>query len=368
MPEAVAGPPSPGPRPAAHDATSRALASNYEPRTTNHAFLVCGIPGTALDADERRLLGEVRPGGVILFARNVGGREELAELVREVRALPFAPYVSIDMEGGRVNRLARLLGPLPSPAAAAAAGADAVEALGAAIGAACAHFGIGVDFAPAVDIGRPEGWVRTEGRCFACHVDGVVAAGSAFLGGLERYGVAGCLKHYPGLGSGAVDSHKDLPLLDDGAAVDERAFLELMRPGRAVMVAHAVAPSLGEPALPASLSAAVIGRLRGGACGPVLSDDLEMGALAAFGSFAERAGACLLAGCDQAVVSNTMSARLGVVEWVLRWSARDPVLAARLRAARRRTVGWGCGELADVEWGEVERLAERARTLAGVTT
>ena len=368
VPEAVAGPPSPGPRPTAHDATSRARVSNHEPRTTNHAFLVCGIPGTSLADDERRLLGEVRPGGVILFARNVGSREELAELVREVRALPCAPYVSIDMEGGRVNRRARGGGPPPSPAAAATAGADAVEALGAAIGAACAHFGIGVDFAPAVDLGRPDGWVRTEGRCFACDVDGVVAAATAFLAGLERFGVAGCLKHYPGLGSGAVDSHKDLPLLDDGAAGDERAFLALLRPGRGVMVAHAVAPSLGEPVLPASLSATVIGRLRGSACSPVLSDDLEMGALAAFGSFAERAAACLAAGCDQATVSNTMSARLEVVEQVLRWSARDPVLAARLRSAQRRTVGWGRGELADVEWGEVERLAERARALAGVAS
>ena len=191
---------------------------------------------------------------------------------------------------------------------------------------------------------------------------------TAFLAGLERFGVAGCLKHYPGLGSGAVDSHKDLPLLDDGAAGDERAFLALARPERGVMVAHAVAPSLGEPVLPASLSATVIGRLRGSACGPVLSDDLEMGALAAFGSFAERAAACLAAGCDQATVSNTMSARLEVVEQVLRWSAREPVLVARLRSAQRRTAGWGRGELADVEWGEVERLAERARALSGVVS
>jgi beta-N-acetylhexosaminidase len=326
---------------------------------------VCGVPGTALDDGERRLLGELRPGGVILFARNVGPREELAALVAELRALPWTPYVAIDMEGGRVNRLARLVGPLPSPAAAAAAGLPAVEALGQAIGAVCAHFGIGVDFAPAVDVGRPDGWVRSEGRCFACDVDGVVAAASAFLAGLERFGVAGCLKHYPGLGSGTVDSHKDLPLLDDGAAEDERAFLALLRPGRGVMVAHAVAPSLGEAVLPASLSRTVVGRLRGRRCGPVLSDDLEMGALAAFGSFAERAAACLRAGCDQATVSNTMSARAEVCERVERWAARDPVLAARLRAAAAHLAGWGRGELAAVAWDEVERLAERARALAG---
>ena len=354
--------------PVSKAAGARHARSDHGPRPAAHAFLLCGIPGTVLDDGERHLLAELRPGGIVLFARNVESREQLADLVREVRGLPFAPYVSIDMEGGRVNRLARLLGPLPSPAAAAAAGLEAVEALGDAIGAACAHFSIGVDFAPVVDVSRPEGWLTSEGRCFACDVEGVVAAATAFLSGLERYGVAGCLKHYPGLGSGAVDSHKNLPLLDDGAAEDERAFLALAARPTAVMVAHAVALAAGEPVLPASLSARVIGRLRGSGAGPVLSDDLEMGALAAFGGLPERAAAALQAGCDQATVSNTMEARLGVVEWVLRWSAADPSFAGRLRAAARRGAGWGRGELAEVAWPEVERRAQRARDLAGVRT
>jgi len=302
----------------------------------------------------------------VLFARNVGDRLRLAALVREVRSLPWSPYVAIDMEGGRVNRLAALVGPLPSPAAAAAAGPAAAAALGDAVGAACAHFGIGVDFAPAVDVGRPAGWLLGEGRCLACDVEGVIAAAGAFLAGLERHGVAGCLKHYPGLGSGTVDSHRDLPVLADDAVVDERAFRALARPGRGVMVAHAVAPALGEAVLPASLSARVIARLRGSGAGPVVSDDLEMGALATFGGLPERAAAALAAGCDQATVSNTMAARAGVVEWVERWAAGDPAFAARLREAAGRVAGWGVGELPPVEWSEVERLADRARSLAGV--
>jgi beta-N-acetylhexosaminidase len=332
----------------------------------DNRFLLCGLPGTALDDDERRLLAELRPGGIILFARNVESRAQLVELVRDLRGLPSRPYVSVDMEGGRVNRLVRLLGPLPSAAAAAAAGTEAADALGQAIGAACAHFGIGVDFAPVVDVGRAEGWLGGESRCLACDVAGVVAAAGAFLAGLERYGVAGCLKHYPGLGSGTVDSHRDLPLLDDEVVAEERAFALLARPHRAVMVAHAVAPRLGECVLPASLSAMVIGRLHGWAAGPVISDDLEMGALAAFGSLPERAAAALLAGCDQATVSNTMAARLAVVEEVARWSASDPSVAARLRASERRCAGWGRGELPDVAWPDVERLAERVRVMTGV--
>ncbi len=340
--------------------------SNHDPRTTNHAFLLCGIPGPALDDDERRLLAELRPGGIILFARNVEGDTQLLDLIGELRALPSRPYVSIDMEGGRVNRLQRLIGPLPSAATAAAAGCAAVEALGEAIGAVCAHLGIGVDLAPVVDVGRTAGYLGGEDRCLASSVAGVVAAARAFMSGLERFGVAVCLKHYPGLGGAAVDSHRDLPLLDDAVVDEERVFPELVQAGRAVMVAHAVAPAFGEAVRPASLSARVIGRLRALATGPVISDDLEMGALAAFGTLPERAAAALLAGCDQVAVCNDMAARLATVEATARWAASDPIVAARLRASARRCAGWGRGALRETPWAVVERLAERARRMAGV--
>ncbi len=103
-------------------------------------------------------------------------------------------------------------GPLPPSAEAARAGTAAVRALGAAAGAACAHFGIGVDFAPVVDVARPEGWLGSEERCLGGTPAEVQGAAAAYLQGLESFGVSGCLKHYPGLGSGAVDSHRELPL------------------------------------------------------------------------------------------------------------------------------------------------------------
>jgi beta-N-acetylhexosaminidase len=218
-------------------------------------WLVCGVAGIELDADERRLLAEVRPAGVVLFARNVDDPAQLASLVRELRRLPSAPYVAIDLEGGRVNRLERLIGPLPASAAAARAGPRAVHALARAAASACAHFGIGVDFAPVVDVARRGGFLVGEARCFGASRLKVDRAAATFLAGLEAYGVAGCLKHYPGLGSGEVDSHRDLPELGEEVATDSEVFHGLAGPGRAVMVAHAVAPRLGEDALPATSGA-----------------------------------------------------------------------------------------------------------------
>ena len=327
-------------------------------------WLVCGVAGLELDADERRLLAEVRPAGVVLFARNVDDPAQLASLVRELRRLPSAPYAAIDLEGGRVNRLERLIGPLPASAAAARAGPRAVRALARAAASACAHFGVGVDLAPVVDIARRGGFLAGEARCFGASALKVHSAAATFLAGLEAYGVAGCLKHYPGLGSGEVDSHRDLPELGEEVATDSQVFHRLAGPGRAVMVAHALAPRLGEGALPATLSRAVVGRLRSLAA-PILADDLEMGALKAFGTIPQRAAAALAAGCDQVLVCNALAVRQEVAEHVGAVADGDPSLAAALREGERRVVPFGRAELRPVGWDQVRRLADRARRLAG---
>ena len=329
------------------------------------AFLVCGVAGLALDGEERRLLSELRPAGVVLFGRNVADREQVASLVRELRALPSRPYIAVDLEGGRVNRLERLIGPLPAAADAARAGAPALRALGEAAGAACAHLGIGVDLAPVLDVARPEGFLAMEGRCLGRSADEVRAAADVFLEGLSVFGVTGCLKHYPGLGSGRVDSHRDLPLLDETVFEDLKLFQSIARRGLAVMVAHALAPVLGEAACPTSLSRAVVGRLRATAA-PILADDLEMGALSAYGSLPERAAAAVAAGCDQVLVCNALAALKEVAEHVRAAARRDPVLAATLREAAVRSEGFGQGELAQVGWDHVLELADRARALGGV--
>lgn len=301
---------------------------------------------------------------VVLFTRNVVARAQLTALVAELRALPSRPAVAVDLEGGRVHRLAALLGPLPSARAAAAAGPAAVAALGDAAGCACAACGITVDFAPVVDVAHESGTLGGEDRCFGANVEEVTALAGAFLTALEARGVAGCLKHFPGLGSGEVDSHRELPELTPCVGEDAAVFARLASASRAVMVAHAMAPSLGEGVRPASLSARVVGRLRRCPHGPVIADDLEMGALAAFGTLGERAAAALAAGCDQVLVCNALDARREVVEHVRSAAAADPGLAARLRAARGRCLAFGAATPPPVTWEEAERAAERARALA----
>jgi len=318
-----------------------------------------------LDAGERAALVALAPAAVVLFTRNVAAREQLAALVAELRALPSHPAVAVDLEGGRVHRLAGLVGSLPSARAAAAGGAEAVAALGDAAACACAHFGITIDFAPVVDVAHCDGFLGGEDRCFGADRETVATLAGVFVAALEARGVSGCLKHFPGLGSGSVDSHRQLPELSACVVEDAAVFARLASPVRAIMVAHAIAPSLGDVLRPASLSRRVIGMLRGCARGPVIADDLEMGALGEFGSLGERAAAALGAGCDQVLLCNALDARHELVEHVRAAAATDPTLAARLRSSRQRCVAFGAVAPPAVAWDEVERAAERARSLAG---
>jgi beta-N-acetylhexosaminidase len=330
---------------------------------SGNSFLVCGIAGTVLSPEERALLASLAPGGIILFARNIESVAQVRALTAALRELPGNPFVAVDLEGGAVNRLRGLAGELPSPAQLAPLGAAGAFALGQACGALCAALGITVDLAPVVDVAGEGSYVGGEGRCWGSTVEAVVELAGAFLSGLEAFGVQGCLKHFPGLGSGAVDSHRELPVLGDVVREHVEAFRALAGPRRGVMVAHALAPALGEALAPASLSSRVVGSVPQG-CGPVLADDVEMGALSGWGSLAERAAAALAAGCHGVLVCNALQAREAVVEHLARWKDRDPELRARLATAEGKMAGFGRGPLRPVRWEEA--LAQVAAVRAMV--
>ncbi len=325
---------------------------------SGHPWLVCGVAGLQLSPEERALLQALQPGGVILFARNLQSPAQAQDLVASLRELSGSPYVAVDLEGGRVNRLRALIGELPSPQELSRHGEGAARALGEACGAACAALGINVDLAPVVDVAGEASFLAEEGRCWGHSVEDVARLAGAFLSGLESFGVAGCLKHFPGLGSGPVDSHRELPLLGDELKLHREAFGKLASPERAVMVAHALAPALGEAVAPASLSRKIVSLVPGEA-GVIIADDVEMGALAAWGSLEERAAGALMAGCHQVLLCNALEARQAVADYVDFWAGKDPALAAALERASFRVSRFARGTVSPVSWAEAqERVAE----------
>ena len=331
------------------------------------ARLVVGLAGTSLAPGERAFLAERRPSGVLLHPENLASAEQAAALVEEVRAAGApAPLLFVDQEGGPVDRIGPLLGlGFPSPAALAQAGVDRVHEAAFLMGRAARLLGFDVDLAPVLDLAQPgTGAVVLAGRTFGFHAEDVVVAGSVFLHGLARAGVASCVKHFPGLGRGPVDSHATLPLVDahdvDLMVTDVAPFARLARSADGVMVGHAAYPGLTGDATPASLSPRVhaVLRERVGWDGVVLSDDLGMGALKEI-PFARRVVRAARAGCDLLVVScGLVAAREAADALESEGLARAPEALSRVAALRARCEGLPRSRFGPEAWGALRAEAE----------
>lgn len=308
-------------------------------------LLITGVPGKELDPETEALLREVRPGGVILFQRNVESPEQVGALVAAIRRAAPEVLLYCDAEGGRVDRLAGLVGPAPAAAALARAEPELARRAGRAVGEALRLFGFDVDFAPVVDLDHDREGNALDGRYLGRRPEEVIPRARAFLEGLHGAGVGGCLKHFPGLGPSRGDTHFEAGLVEaeaDELAPDIEPFARLGALAGSVMVAHAAFPGLDPERRPASLSPAVARELlreRLGFTGVAVSDDLEMQALDPWGDLAERAEAALTAGCDLLPVCHTLDAVPGIVERLARPENTDRVAEARDRlAAYRRSL------------------------------
>jgi beta-N-acetylhexosaminidase len=261
-----------------------------------------GVAGPRLSDSERAILRAHPPYGVILFRRNLQDVEQTRALIGEIRETG-ARFLLVDQEGGPVDRLSGVLAPAPSFQAAARGGA--ARWLGDLAGASLALLGFDVDLAPVVDrCAEGAGALVLGERCASANPHEVLQAAEDFLDGLHARGIGGCLKHFPGLGRARVDTHQAFPVLAPDLheeALDLAPFDGLMHKARAVMISH-----LGGPeGLPATLSPERATRLlrdRLGFDGAAFSDDLEMGALDAFGDLPQRAAASSRAGCDLLLV------------------------------------------------------------------
>lgn len=279
-----------------------------------------GLPGAEVDEATAKLLEDVSPGGVCLFARNIREAGQTRELTDNIRShLSLEPFLSVDQEGGLVDRLRRILTPMPAANTLKTA-ADA-ERLAAIISDALRTLGLNMDFAPVVDViddsrSRPDNGLYS--RAYGGSAEDVVAYAGAFLNSLRRNGCLGCLKHFPGLGASEVDSHEELPAvqLSDAEleATDLLPYAGLIptHAPAAVMVAHACFPNsnLQETGqngklLPSSLSfnfVTTLLREKLGFEGLVITDDLEMGAILKNYGIGDACKMAILAGNDMLAI------------------------------------------------------------------
>jgi beta-N-acetylhexosaminidase len=307
-------------------------------------MLMVGLPGPELDAATARRLSRLRPGGIILFKRNLDTAQQTMALAAELRALLGRPcLMAVDQEGGRVSRLAHWIGPTPSAASLAASGEATTRRFAEATGRALCALGFNLDFAPVVDLCAGEVANGIGDRSFGPDPDVTVRMGRAYLDGLAQAGIAGCLKHFPGLGCTGVDSHESLPTVHRSRASLEQEELvpfRLLAPhAPSVMVGHGHYPALDpEPRRPASLSPPIVsGLLRSemGFGGLVASDDLEMGAVASLDEGGAVAIQAAAAGCDLLLYCSDLARAEIASEAMAARASRDGAFRRRLEEGSR---------------------------------
>ncbi len=172
-----------------------------------------GFQGHEPDAETRDVLDVVRPGGFLLFQRNIAGFDQIYQLTSGLREIfPVSPFLAIDHEGGRVDRLKQIFGPIPSMPELAASGTAQLRIGARIIAAELEATGFNVNFAPVLDLRKPGSIVAT--RSLSADPEQVARLAAAFIEELAKKGIVACAKHFPGLGGAETDPHFALPRID----------------------------------------------------------------------------------------------------------------------------------------------------------
>jgi beta-N-acetylhexosaminidase len=302
--------------------------------------LVAGLEGVELSALEAAWFKLLQPGGIILFRRNIETAAQTHALVQSAVQAVYHPLLRcIDVEGGTVDRLRDLIAPMPSPLAVAATNKpELFEKHGTLIAQEVRLLGLNTTFAPVLDLRTPASAPVMTSRVVSGEADQVILYAKSFLRGLARQGVLGCGKHFPGLGSGQVDSHHSTPVIAKPLAAlwkeDLLPYRQLAKQLPMVMVSHATySASVAEPA---SVSAYWIREIlirEIGYKGLIVSDDMEMGGILKYTGIAEAAVQALAAGTHVVEICRNPALVFAAYEAVLREAEASPAFARQLRSA-----------------------------------
>lgn len=280
-------------------------------------MVMVGVPGKAFDNDSRYVLGQFHYGGIILFDRNLESKDQTKKLIADLQSganekLPL--FIAIDEEGGAVVRGESFI---PAPPAAEDVGKESpefAEGLAVSLAEELISLGINVNFAPVADVGA------SEGRSYSTDPYEVLAFIKSIGNGYHSAGIIYALKHFPGIGRGTVDSHKEISSIEASEEELQKAdimpFREMIHnTGKGkdldymVMVGHLKYPAF-DAENAASLSRTIITDLLRndlGYQGIVITDDLEMGAVANHLTFREAGLKAVQAGADIVLVCHELA-------------------------------------------------------------
>jgi beta-N-acetylhexosaminidase len=302
--------------------------------------LVVGLEGAQLSTIETAWLRLLRPGGVILFRRNIESAPQTHALLQAAQQAVELPMLRcIDIEGGPVDRLRDLIAPMPSPFAVAATNKPALfKKHGSLIGQEARLLGLNTTFAPVLDLRTPDSAPVMTTRVAASDPNQVIHYATHFLAGLAQQEVLGCGKHFPGLGSGQVDSHHATPSIAKPLSLlwkeDLLPYRRLVKQLPMVMVSHAsYSAAVPEPASISSYWITEVLVREIGYTGLIVSDDMEMGGILTYMGIADAAVRALAAGMHVVEICRDPALIFAAYEALLREAETSPAFARVLRRA-----------------------------------
>ena len=283
------------------------LVANMSDADKVGQLLMIGIHGKTLNDDAKFMLNEYRVGGIILFDRNMESKDQVKSLIADInktgKSAGLTPlFIGIDQEGGAVARMEDQLIKVPPAEELGKEPIEKAVSLAKQSGTELKDLGFNINFAPVADLGL------TYGRSFSTNPDEVVRYTSAVGKAYDEAGLWYSYKHFPGIGKTYVDLHADTSVVPVSKETllneDTKVFVDLIKQSKpntyAIMVSHAMYPQI-DPDHPSSLSKAIITdwlRKDMGYNGVVVTDDMDMGALAKHYTFGDMAVQSILAGSD----------------------------------------------------------------------
>ena len=283
------------------------LVANMSDADKVGQLLMIGIHGKTLNDDAKFMLNEYRVGGIILFDRNMESKDQVKSLITDInktgKSAGLIPlFIGIDQEGGAVARMEDQLIKVPPAEELGKEPIEQAVSLAKQSGTELKDLGFNINFAPVADLGL------TYGRSFSTNPDDVVRYASAVGKAYDEAGLWYSYKHFPGIGKTDVDLHADTSVVPVSKETllneDTKVFVDLIKQSKpntyAIMVSHAMYPQI-DADHPSSLSKAIITdwlRKDMGYNGVVVTDDMDMGALAKHYTFGDMAVQSILAGSD----------------------------------------------------------------------
>ena len=283
------------------------LVANMSDADKVGQLLMIGIHGKTLNDDAKFMLNEYRVGGIILFDRNMESKDQVKSLITDInktgKSAGLTPlFIGIDQEGGAVARMEDQLIKVPPAEELGKEPIEQAVSLAKQSGTELKDLGFNINFAPVADLGL------TYGRSFSTNPDDVVRYASAVGKAYDEAGLWYSYKHFPGIGKTDVDLHADTSVVpvskENLLNEDTKVFVDLIKQSKtntyAIMVSHAMYPQI-DAEHTSSLSKAIITdwlRKDMGYNGVVVTDDMDMGALAKHYTFGDMAVQSILAGSD----------------------------------------------------------------------